>query len=133
GGLGRQVGRQAERAAFDRRRVAEHGDATTPLDRAVGHHDDEVDHGHEDDEVDDGRDQGAEVDQRGLVVGAAELDPQPGRLTALKPGDDRIDDVGGERGNQVAEGEGDDQAHRHNNDVPAHQEVLEPLDHANRP
>jgi hypothetical protein len=124
---GRQVTGQAGRAGLDRRGIAEHRLATARLDVLVGHDDDEIDHGHEDDEVNDGRDECAEIHECLVIASIAELDAQPDGCAALEPGDDRIDDVAGEGRDQHAERQGHHEPDGDDDDVTAHEKVLEAL------
>jgi hypothetical protein len=97
--------------------------AAPGLDRPVRKHDEEVDHRQEDDEVDDRGYKAAEIYQR-LGSAGPDLLAQS-VLAGLKALNERVDDVGGEGGDQCAEREGYDQAHRDDDHVAAHQEVLE--------
>jgi hypothetical protein len=103
---GRQVTGQASRAGLDRRRVAEHDLPVPRLDMLVGHDDKEVHHRDEDDEVDDRGNEQAEVYER-LGISRADFHAEA-VLATRKALDDRVDDIGRERGNEHAEREGHD-------------------------
>jgi hypothetical protein len=99
----------------------------------VGDDDHEVNDQHEDDEVNDRGDERAEVYERRRVMVLAQLNAQADGVAALRPCHDRFDDGGGEGGNQGAERESYGKADSHHDDVAAHEEVPESLEHVDPP
>src|SRR5215831_8491770 len=127
---GVQVVGPARLAGLGRGRIAEHCLTQSSHDHLVRHDDQETHNRHEDDEVDDRGDERAQVEVRAVAAAADQLPAQPGTLhTALGRGDQRVDDVVGERLDEVAERQRHDQSDGDDDDVAAHQEAPETLQH----
>src|SRR5262249_45053022 len=91
--------------------------------------DHEVDDQHEDEEVNERGDERAEVYERRVVIFLAELNAQSDGVAALRSCHDWLDDVGGEGGYQGAGRQSHGKADSHRDDVAAHEEVPESLEH----
>ena len=73
-------------------------------------------------------DHGAQVDERVRVVG--ELEAEAGRIHPAERGEDRVDDVVGERLDDRGERGADDHGDSQVDDVAAHDELFEALQHS---
>ena len=91
------------------------------------HDDEEVDHRGDDEEVDRCGDYRAEVNKGVFVVG--DLKAQPVHLSGAKGIDDRLDDRVSNGGDDCGEGGADDDRGGKFDDVAAHDEVFETLEH----
>src|SRR4051794_7317880 len=92
-------------------------------------HDHEVDDRRDQDEVDRRVDHAAEVQERGFVVVEDLVAEALRGVGAADRADQRLDEAGGERRDDGRERRADDHRYGEVDDVAAHQEVLETLEH----
>jgi hypothetical protein len=95
------------------------------LDVLIGHDDKEVDRRDEDDEVDDRGNELADVYER-LEIAGPDFHPRAD-FAGTEAGDDRVDDIGREGGDEHAERESHDQSDRDDDYVTRIRKFLKPL------
>ena len=127
---GVQVVGETRRTGLGRGRLAKHRLARASHNVLVGHNDQEIHDPHKDNEVDNAGDEGSQVEIRAIATAGDQLPAQSGALNAaLRRGDQRVDDVVGERLDQITERQGHGQANSGDNDIAPHQEVSETPQH----